>query len=215
MADPQKSSKKAHKQLGKTNVLESLKDIGSGATNTLGSEAGQISKDFLAQLLGRARSQGKNYSGEIGSGESVAMDEVYSGRRENEEKLQKQLSFERRLFAEEQELVARKSQELKMQLHALMQEVKSLAAATPKFVEEIEIATFQAPVNPGVYHVIFFEKLIEYIRDFKKNIESASTWLHSTNTRAQKKTFWGQYKSKHGGAARLLSSEDYAQRSAG
>jgi len=214
MADQQKAQKKSHKQL-KANVLESLKDIGSGTTNTLGSEAGQISKDFLAQLLGKARAQNKNYSGEIGRGESVAMDEVYSGKRENEEKLQKQLSFERRLFAEEQELVTRKGQELKMQLHALMQEVKNLAAATPKFVEEIEIATFQAPVNPGVYHVIFFEKLIEYIRDFKKNIESASTWLHSANTRAQKKTFWGQYKSKHGGASRLLSSEDYAQRSAG
>ncbi|MEK7497736.1 MAG: DUF5660 family protein [Patescibacteria group bacterium] len=215
MPDQKQSQKKTQKQLGKANVLESLKNIGSGTANTLGGEANQISKDFLAQLLGRARAQSKNYSGEIGSGESVAVDDIYSGRRENEEKLQKQISFERRLFAEEQELVSRKSQELKMQLNALMQEVKNLAAATPKFVEEVEIATFQAPINPGVYHVIFFEKLIEYIKDFKKNIESASTWLHSTNTRAQKKSFWGQYKSKHGGASRLLSSEDYAQRSAG
>lgn len=216
MTDPKQSQKKTQKQVGKTNVLESLKNIGTGTANTLGGEANQISKDFLAQLLGRARTaQSRNYSGEIGDGESVAVDDIYSGRRENEEKLQKQISFERRLFAEEQELVSRKSQELKMQLNALMQEVKNLAASTPQFVEEVEVATFQAPANPGVYHVIFFEKLIEYIRDFKKNIETASTWLHSANTRAKKKSFWGQYKSKHGGAARLLSSEDYAQRSAG
>lgn len=207
---------KAQKLLRKTNVLESFKDIGAGAGNVIKNDLlKETGKDFLKQLLGQRMAQGRNYSGEVGQGQSLEMDKIFSGQQEKEEKLQKQLSFERGLRQEEQSLIERRSQELRAQLGALMQELDSLAKATPALAQEIEIAAVQAPVNPGIYHVVFFEKIIEFVRNFKKNVESAQTWLHSANSRAQKKTFWGQYKSKHGGASVLLSQETYSQRSAG
>jgi len=61
--------------------------------------------------------------------------------------------------------------------------------------------------------LIFFEKIIEFIRNFRKNIDSASTWLQSSNKRAEKKNFWAMYKKK--GSSFLLSGESYSQRSAG
>lgn len=222
MADSQSSqnsqtkAQKAAKAARKANVLESLKDIGSGTTNSLKNDLlKETGKDFLKQLLGQRANQQKNYSGEFRNGESLEMDRVLSGEREKQEKLQKQLSFERRLREEEQALTTRRGQELRMQLQALVQELKAVAQVTPKLAEEIEIAVEQAPNNPGVYHIFFFERILLFVKDYKKNIESASTWLHSANSRAQKKSFWGQYKSKHGGASRLLSAEDFLQRSAG
>lgn len=220
MANSQSSQQikreKVQKQLRKANVLESLKDIGGNTTKTVANDLlKETGKDFLRQLLGQRMAQQKNYSGEVGRGEALEMDSVFSGQREKEEKLQKQLSFERNLRQEEESLIERRSGELRIQLNALMQELQSVANATPALAEEIKIAVVQAPANPGIYHVVFFEKIIQFVRDYKKNIESAQTWLHSANSRAQKKSFWGQYKSKHGGAARLLSSEDYNARSAG
>ena len=71
----------------------------------------------------------------------------------------------------------------------------------------------QAPVEPGVYHVIFFEKLLEFVKSFRKKIEDAAVWLHATNSRAEKKNYWSRYK-KHGGKF-LLAADHYLTSSAG
>src|SRR5258708_5318034 len=67
--------------------------------------------------------------------------------------------------------------------------------------------------DPGIYHVIFLMKILEELKDFRKNIESASIWLTAVNKRANKKNFWNQYKVQKGQA--LLNPETYNQRSAG
>ena len=107
----------------------------------------------------------------------------------------------------------RKSNELKLQLKAIMEEVLALAATTSNLDEETKIAALQAPVNPGVYHVIFFEKLLEFIKSFRRKIEDASVWLSAVNKRAQKKNYWTMYKKK--GSSFLLAPDHYLQRSAG
>lgn len=218
MANQQNTkAQKAQKEVRKADVFESLKGIGETTAKAVSDDLiKETSKDFLRQLLGQKMGQNeKHYSGEVARGEDLEMDSIYSGQRQEQEKLQKQLSFERRLRDEESSLIERKSQELRLQLNAIMQEIKAVAASTPQLVEEVQVAMEQAPANPGIYHIFFFEKLLEFISNFKKNIEGANSWLHSANSRAQKKSFWGVYKSKQGGAKRLLSSEDYSQRSAG
>lgn len=107
----------------------------------------------------------------------------------------------------------RKTNELRMQLEVLTNEVVSLAIQTQDLAQETRIAAIQAPVNPGIYHVLFFEKLISFIRSFRKKIEEASVWLQASNKRAQKKGWVANY--KKGGAKYLLSSEHYLSRSAG
>jgi len=162
----QSKTQKAVKEARKANVLESLKDIGSGTTNSIKNDLlKETGKDFLKQLLGQRMAQQKNYSGEVQRGEPLEMDNVFSGQREEHEKLQKQLSFERRLREEEQALVSRKGQELRIQLNAIIQELLAVAKATPQLTEELEIAAVQAPSNPGVYHLFFFEKILLFVKD--------------------------------------------------
>ncbi len=197
----------------RTNVLESLKDIGSGVTSSLNTDLlGGISKDLLEQILNR-RSPNKKVSGDIHVGESLEFTDLLSGKHEENLKLKNQIAFERRLMVEEKEVSQKRTNELKVQLQALMQEVQYLAKTTQSLGEEVEVAAMQAPAQPGVYHLIFFEKIIEFIRNFRKNIDSASTWLQSSNKRAEKKNFWVMYKKK--GSSFLLSGESYSQRSAG
>jgi len=200
------------KAIRRQNVLESLKDIGSGAAGSLKSDLFERgSKDFLDQIFGNRPN--KKYSGDISVGESLEISEVISGEHEEKKKLEGQLFLERQLRQEEKILVEKKGNELKLQLHAITQEVIALALSTQGLGDEVEIAAVQAPSNPGVYHVVFFEKLLSFIKSFRKKIESASVWLHATNKRAEKRNFWGLYK-KHGSKF-LLSPDHYLQRSAG
>lgn len=201
---------KRGKKNRQANFLENLKDIGSSTVNTLKNDVLRPS-DFADQIFGQFPK--RNYSGEIGKGESVEMQDIFSGRQAENAKLKSQLTLERNLRQEEQARSQKRADELKLQLHALIQEVKKLANSSEDLAEEIQIAALQAPVEPGVYHLVFFEKLIEFIKDFRKKIEDASIWLHATNKRAQKKNYWAKYK-KHGGKF-LLSADHYLTRSAG
>ncbi|PIZ49935.1 hypothetical protein COY29_00740, partial [Candidatus Woesebacteria bacterium CG_4_10_14_0_2_um_filter_39_14] len=174
----------------RTNVLESLKDIGSGVTSSLNTDLlGGISKDLLEQILNR-KGPGKKTSGDIRVGESLEFSDLLSGKHEENLKLRNQIAFERRLITEEKEVSEKKTNELKVQLQALMQEVSYLAKTTQSLGEEVEVATMQAPSQPGIYHIIFFEKIIDFIRNFRKNIDSASVWLGASNKRAEKKNYW-------------------------
>lgn len=204
---------KAQQAVRRTNVLESLKDIGSGVTSSLNTDLlGGISKDLLEQILNR-QSVNKKASGDIHAGESLDFSDLLSGKHEENLKLRNQIAFERRLTAEEKEVSQKRTNELKVQLHSLMQEVQLLAKTTQGLGEKVEVAAMQAPAQPGIYHLIFFEKIIDFIKGFRKKIDSASIWLGASNKRAEKKNYWAMYKKK--GSSFLLSGESYSQRSAG
>ena len=208
-----KSNKtKSQRAMSQRNVLESLKDIGSGVPKSLKRDLIDGSaEDLFRQLLGTASE--KKFSGEITPGESLEMGEVFSGKREENEKLKGQLALERQLREEERVRREEKGGQLKLQLHALMQEVYQLSKTTQGLGKEVETASMQAPAEPGVYYLIFFEKLLEFVKSFRKKIENASIWLHASNKRAEKKNFWGSFK-KHGSKF-LLAPDHYLQRSAG
>lgn len=204
---------KIQTQARRTNVLESLKDIGGGVASTLNTDLlGGISKDLLQQILNR-QDKPKKQSADIHPGESLSFEELFSGKHEENQKLKQQIAFERRLTQEERSVSEKKTNELKVQLQALMQEVKNLAKTTQGLGEKVEVAAMQAPSQPGIYHLIYFEKIIEFIQNFRKKIDSASVWLNASNKRAEKKNYWAMYKKK--GASFLLSGESYSQRSAG
>lgn len=191
---------KIHKAARQANVLEALKDIGAGAKN-----------DIFNQFLG-PRPQEK-HSGDLALGESLNINEVFTGEYEENKKLKKQITLERRLREEEKVRIERKGNELRVQLQAITQEILALAQTTQNLDESVKIAAIQAPASPGVYHIVFFEKLLEFIKSFRKKIEDSVIWLQTSNKRAQKKNYWAMYKKK--GSSFLLAPDHYLQRSAG
>lgn len=197
------------------NLLEALRDLGGNTGNSFKRDVVQgIPEDFLKQILGYNKPPQINASGEIQPGQSLEMKAVFEAEREENKILRGKLAQEQKLRQEEKVFSQQKGKELKMELHALVHEVGQLAQTTQGLARETQIATLQAPANPGIYHVIFFEKLREFIVSFRKRIENANLWMQSYNQRAsKKKTFWGQVSKS--GAKRLLSVEDNLQRSAG
>jgi hypothetical protein len=206
MANNQKG--KSGKPVGQQNVLESLRDIGTQALDTIKDEAIRGTNIFDSLLNTPSTPEKKKYSGDLRPGESVSFSQ-----RPEMGRSEKKVSFDRHLLEEEKSQIEQKTQELRMQLHAIIQEVKALAQATQNIAQELKVASMQAPVEPGIYHVIFFEKLFETIRNFKKKIDNAAVWLHSVNKRGQKKNYWASYKKQQ--SSQLLNPESYSQRNAG
>ena len=193
------------------NVLESLKDLGGSAASQTGDLLKNTSEDFIRELMGIPRLQKK--SGEIGVGESIQLSEVISGKEEENKKLRAQIGLERQLSSEQTKLSQENITELRVQLQALMQEVQKVAVSTQNFAEVTQVAMVQAPAEPGIYHIVFFQKVLEFLQSFRKKIDLAATWLQSSNKRAEKKNYWNMYKKK--GSSFLLSPDHYLQRSAG
>jgi hypothetical protein len=208
--NPKKARQKIRHQ---PNPLETFKDIGTSTAKQMREEVAKMPSNFMEQLIGTKPSS-KKFSGELEPGEALDINEVFSGKHEELSKLRKQTALERKLLEEERVQVERKSNELRMQLTAVREEIIVLAKHTENLAEETQVAAMQAPVEPGVYHVIFFEKLLGFINSFRKKIEEAGVWLHAVNKRASKKNAWGNNYKKHG-AKYLLSGEHYLQRSAG
>lgn len=208
--------KKGKKPLNQANPLESLKesfkDIGTATAGSLKEDLiEKAPRDFMDQLFGP---RPQNYSGEIIAGETLEIREVLTGEHEKNQKLRQQLTLERSIRQAENSQVDKKTNELRIQLKAIQEEVLVLAEGTQDLAEATQIAAMQVPIEPGVYHLIFFEKLLEFIKSFRKRIEEASVWLHATNRRAVKKNVWGA-RYKKSGAKYLLSGEHYVSRSAG
>ena len=205
--------KKKQQQRTKQNVLESLKELGSGMGDTLRNDVfKRTSEDFLKELLGITRAESKK-SGELVQGQSLQMSEAMAGKVEENKKLRAQISLERTMSAEAQRLSQEKSNDLKVQLQALTNEVQKVAVSTGVFAEQVQVAMIQAPANPGIYHIVFFEKVLNFLQSFRKKVNEASVWLSSSNKRAEKKNYWNMYKKK--GSSFLLSPDHYLQRSAG
>jgi len=205
-------NKKVKSSVVKRNVIESLKDIGSDFGGQGADLLKGTSEDFFRELMGLGLPKVKR-SGEIVPGESLQMSEVMSGKEEENKKLRAQISLERNLSSDEKRLSQEKMQELRIQLQSITVEIGKLAASTGNLATQTEIAMVEVPANPGVYHVIFFEKVLRFLQSFRQKIDQASTWLISTNKRAEKKNYWNMYKKK--GSSFLLSPDHYLSRSAG
>lgn len=212
MSDKTSKQKSQLKQIRQANILEALKDLGGGVGRTLVDDvAKETGSEFMRQLLGLKAKQ--KISGDIQRGESLVVSDAMSGKKDVQDKQLKQVRFEKRILEEEKAVIESKNHELQLRLHAIAQEIQGVVISTPKLARQVEVASLTATNAPGIYHVMFLEKILEFLKSFKENIESASAWLGATNKRANKKNFWNQYKVQKGTA--LLNPETYNQRSAG
>ncbi len=212
MADKTSQKQKNLKTLRQANILETLKEFGGGTSKTFANDlVKETGSEFMRQLLGLAPR--RKFSGELERGQRLEPSKVLTGEYQEQEKARKQMRMEKRILEEQKIEIEKKNNQLRLQLHAITQELQKVVASTPKLTRQVEIASLTATNNPGIYHVLFLEKMLEFLRSYRKNIESASAWLTAANKKANKRNFWNQYKVQKGSA--LLNPETYSQRSAG
>jgi hypothetical protein len=115
---------------------------------------------------------------------------------------------------EEKTIFSREQQEVKLQIESLQAQIKQLAKDQIGLMKEAEKASFQAVVNPGVYHKNFFERLVHFLNLIRQSIADAKSWLDLANHRAKKRrNYWTQF--KQSGTKFSLSQERYMATQAG
>jgi hypothetical protein len=181
------------------NVVESVRMIGSTVGKTVATDvAGRIAADALQSLLGQSVK-----SGEIRPQQTVEFPEE-----------QRETQQEKRIQPREQinALAHQDAETIKRQIAAVRQELLSLAKSISNLHQEVQSAVFTEPIDPGVYHVNFFEQLKQMLIILRQQVEDSCVWLQSFQSRKKHLGYWGKYK-KHGTSFGLSSERTTATQS--
>lgn len=177
-------------------ILESLRTIGSGVGKTVTRDVvGRVGSDAVSSLLGSLPK-----SGELKANESVSLkpEITYAPK-----------SFIRRPEINLQPLKDQDQTLVKQKLDAVRLELKALSSAIKSLNQDVQKSIDQIPVQPGVYHLNFMERLRSILKILREQIEDSRSWLMLSTGRKKKKQFWGLYK-KHGTQFGLSSERTLA-----
>jgi len=193
MARNQKGNQK--KLPANDSFLEALRNLGGEVVNSMNQDIfKKIPQEAINQIVGKK-------SGELKAGEELDFKKI--------ETLPTSFSQDFLDIRRQERIVWRQEEEkVRLQITAILEELKKLAAATKNLAQETEIATEQIPPQPGEYHLSFFEKLRQTLILIRKRVENSATWLATFNQRAKRRNFyWGQVRKT--GTKFMLSQERY------
>lgn len=190
------------------NFLEALRDLGRGVVDETKSQVRQAIGDI-------PQSFGLTSSGTLQPNESFSLDQLKQAENSGEKKAQTRFAHQLSQMREEEHTrFARQEREAKEQIKSIQQEIMSLAKSTGELTQEIQIATSQIIVNPGIYHKNFFAHLKSLIINLRKQVQSSKEWLSTHNTRSsQQSHYWSQVDKS--GSKFMMSSERYTVTSTG
>jgi hypothetical protein len=189
--------KKQPPKLANDSILESLRTLGSGVGKTIAKDVtGQIASDALSSIFGGPNAP---QQGEIrpDTGAQVRPERLpFPG-------------FRRPEVRPRAPYVAPEEPHLKEQIEAIRQELKALASSIKNLNSDIQKTVTEVPVDPGIYHKNFFERLRSTLQLLREQVDDSRTWMSLQNGKKQKKGYWGSYK-KHGTSFGLSNERSLA-----
>ncbi len=193
-----------------TNFLEALRDLGQDFTSEAKVQIRKIVTTDVPESLGMVPA-----SGTLNLNQEVSVGELQQAEKQGEKKAEARFQARLRQIQDEERVFRlRQETRIRQTIQSIQAEIKSLAKSAGSLAHEVEIAAAQAPANPGVYHISFFQQLKSLIITLRRRVEDSSHWLSVTNSRAKKKSFfWGQV--GQSGTKFMLSSERYMVTSTG
>lgn len=114
------------------------------------------------------------------------------------------LHADEKIQREENKELRTQIEEIKIELVKISKSSKQLQSAFR------DINTAPMPVNPGKYHLNFFEWVLSVLRSASIRVQEASTWMSVVSGKKEKKGYWNSAK-KHGTSFTLSSERVVAQ----
>lgn len=172
-------------------VLEALRQMGGGVGKTIAKDViGKVGSDALASLFGQVPR-----SGELFNNTETPRPEVQPTTHRPE--------------VIRPPMVRVEEANLKQQVEAVRSELKMLVSSLKSFNQEVQKAVSEVPVQPGIYHLNFMERLKSIIRILREQIEDSRSWLALSTNRKKQKGYWSMFK-KHGTSFGLSSERTIA-----
>lgn len=194
-SNPFQSAKPAKKPAAFTNdsILEALRDLSGGVGKTVTKDvAGKVATDALTSILGAPAQQ----QGELKPNTPIQIPDQQRAPEARPERFYPPfMRPEARPVA--RPVIKEDQQKLAQQIEAVRQELKAIAASIQSLNAEIGKAVQEVPVNPGIYHANFFDRLKSVLKVLREQIDDSRSWLTMHTSRKKKIGYWGMYK-KHG-----------------
>lgn len=172
-------------------ILEALRDLSGGVGKTVAHDvAGKVATDALSSLFGSVPKQ----SGELRANQPINMPDRQQPR---PERFYPPFTRPEVRPVAPRPIMHEDQQKLAQQIESVRHELKAIAASIQSLNKEIGNAVEAVPVNPGIYHANFFERLRSVLKVLREQIDDSRSWLTMHSDRKQKKGYWGMYK-KHG-----------------
>ncbi|OGG15451.1 hypothetical protein A2875_04150 [Candidatus Gottesmanbacteria bacterium RIFCSPHIGHO2_01_FULL_46_14] len=169
-------------------VLEALRQVGGGVGKAVVKDVvGKVGSDVLASLFGQVPRSGELFTGQA---------EVQPTQIRRQEILRPPM-------------VRVEETNLKPQIEAIREQLKMLAVSLKSLSQDVQKAVNEVPVQPGIYHLNFMERLKSILTVLREQIEDSRSWLALSTNRKKQKGYWGMFK-KHGTSFGLSSERSIA-----
>lgn len=106
---------------------------------------------------------------------------------------QKRAAYE---YKQEFVVFSKQEQQTMKEIEAIRQELVLLVNTIKEVDFEVKKAVLEIPVNPGIYHVRFLERIRKLLKLVREKLEDSRCWLKLSTTRKRQKGYWGMYKKK-------------------
>lgn len=201
---------KAHtKQLIDKNPIESLLGIGGGVVKSMASDVAKgMGSDFWKQVVsvGNEKQKMPEDGGDLVEGQELTLANFANEQTEMEKKA-KDLGTEAGELAVEykKEILhgalrkeRKTTQGIEIKIQEIVAELKRLTTTSKELqIEFKEVAIQQRVINPGKYHVNFFEWVLSIVRHARIKVEDSKAWLAAFQSKKNKREYWTMFK-KHG-----------------
>lgn len=206
------SSNSSQKISSHANFIEALKSTGQGIVQ--GTVDG-VKNDLIAGGIKQAtdtlfntgaqsqQSQAEDFNfGEyLNSGEDLEV--KYKKMRAHDK-----VKYEYENKSSETIIFNRRQEQVNKQIEEIQFELKKIAKEIVYIDQTLEVAVTQEVVDPGTYHLSYFEKLLLFLKQTRKRMQDARHWSAMHQNRSKGKSyFWNQADKKAGGTKFLLSQE--------
>lgn len=186
------------------NPIEALRDIGGGVAQSISSDVAKGTINSLwDQLLGLDHNQQgtKESHGDLSEGQEMSLGQGVKAPQEYDPYLDIEpgINYRQEVLHGEKRISQENNHEISMKIQEIIVELKRLTATSQVLHVEFAqvIVQEQKIVNPGKYHITFFEWLLSIIKMARMRVEDSSSWLAMFKSKKSGKGYWNMFK-KHG-----------------
>lgn len=194
-------------------VRDSFMSLGSSIKDSVRDDLGKgIIGDVLEQTLSWDKMLGtdvaergkRKTSGDLIPGQEISLNKKGSDQKaekpqaERKPRIEAGWDYVGEIIHSEKRIAQTENRELNAKVSEIIIELKKLAKSSKELeVTFREITVEQKPVNPGKYHLNFFEWMLSAIRSARMKIEDSKNWARLFASKKGKKDYWTSFK-KHG-----------------
>lgn len=195
------------------NPIEAVRDIGASVAESAKNDLAKgLMTDLWDQMLGTEIGKGnaaQQTSGDLQEGQEITL-KKQPKKEAKKQQVEAGWDYTGEIIHAEKRISQTENRELNTKVSEIIIELKKLAKSSKELeVTFREIAVERKPVNPGKYHLNFFEWMLSTIRSARMKIEDSKNWTSLFASKKTKKEYWSLFK-KHGTSFGLSSERTVA-----